>query len=170
MNRSQLRRFSAAAVLALLVAVPALAQADREPLAGLAAHIEQARELWKVPGVAVAVVKDQQVVFAEGFGVRSLATGGTVDADTLFAIGSNTKAFTATAIGLLVQEGRVSWDDPVLTHLPEFQMYDPLVTREITVRDLLCHRSGLGTFRGDCAASASSSRASTSAPASATRT
>jgi len=150
-NRSQLRRFTAAAVLALLVAAPALAQTDRDPLAGLGAHIEQARELWKVPGVAVAVVKDQQVVFAEGFGVRSLDAGEKVDADTLFAIGSNTKAFTATALGLLVQEGKLSWDEPVLTYHPAFQMHDPLVTRKITVRDLLCHRSGLGTFRGDLA-------------------
>jgi CubicO group peptidase (beta-lactamase class C family) len=148
-NRSQLHRLFAAAVLSLLVAAPALAQVARDPLAGLATHIEQARVLWKVPGVSVAVVKDQQVVFAEGFGVRSLESGGAVDADTLFAIGSNTKAFTATALGLLVQENKLSWDDPVLSYLPAFQMHDPLVTREITVRDLLCHRSGLGTFRGD---------------------
>ena len=101
------------------------------------------------PGAAVAIVKDHRVVFAKGFGVRSLQEGGKVDADTLFAIGSNTKAFTATAIGQLVQQGKISWDDPVLRWIPGFQMYDPLVTREITIRDLLCHRSGLGTFTGD---------------------
>lgn len=149
MNRSQLRRFTAAAVFALLVAAPAVAQTDPAPIAGLGDHIEQARELWKVPGVAVAVVKDQQLVFARGFGVRDLEKGGQVDADTLFAIGSNTKAFTATAIGQLVQAGRISWDDPVLLYLPAFQMYDPVVTRKITIRDLLSHRAGLGTFQGD---------------------
>jgi len=143
------RKFSVAAVLAVLVALPASSQVDPNPLAGLDEFIEQGIELWDIPGAAVAVVKDQQVVFAEGFGVRDLENGGKVDADTVFAIGSNTKAFTATAIGQLVAAGTISWDDPVLLYMPEFQMYDPLVTREITIRDLLSHRAGLGTFQGD---------------------
>jgi len=144
-------KFWAAATLVILVAVPALAQVDEDPLAGIESYIEDTMKLWDVPGVAVAIVKDHEIVFAKGFGVRDLKGGGKVDADTLFAIGSNTKAFTAAAIGQLVQQGKISWDAPVLEYLPDFQMYDPEATREITIRDLLCHRSGLGTFQGDLA-------------------
>jgi len=148
-----MRRFEStlwtAAVLAIFISLPALAQVAPDPLEGLDSYIEQELERWKVPGVSVAIVKDQEVVYAKGFGVRHLEEGGEVDADTLFGIGSCTKAFTATAMGLLVQDGKISWDDPVLRHMPEFQMYDPLVTRKITIRDLLCHRGGLGTFQGD---------------------
>ncbi len=151
MLRNESRKIWAASVLAIFIALPALAQTEPDPLAGLETYIEEAMQLWDVPGVAVAIVKDHEVVFAQGFGVRDLEKGGKVDADTLFAIGSNTKAFTATAIGLLVEDGKMSWDDPVLEYLPDFQMYDAEVTREITVRDLLCHRGGLGTFQGDLA-------------------
>ena len=72
-----------------------------------------------------------------------------MDADTLFAIGSNTKAFTVTALGMLVQEGRLSWEDPVIKHMPSLQLYDPYVTRELMIRDLLCHRAGFATWSGD---------------------
>ena len=102
-----------------------------------------------VPGVGIAIVKDDQVAYARGFGVRELGRPEWVDENTLFGIGSCTKAFTATAIGLLVQAGELSWDDPVTRFLPHFQLYDPVATREITVRDLLCHRVGLATFSGD---------------------
>jgi CubicO group peptidase (beta-lactamase class C family) len=109
---------------------------------------------WNVPGAAVAVVKGSEsggarVVFARGFGEREAGRPGAVDEHTLFAIGSLTKAFTAAAVGLLVREGRLGWDAPVIEILPGFQLFDPLATREITVRDLLCHRSGLGTWAGD---------------------
>jgi CubicO group peptidase (beta-lactamase class C family) len=104
---------------------------------------------WKVPGFAVAIVKDDKVVFAKGYGLRELNKPATVDADTLFAIASNSKAFTAAALAILVDEGKLKWDDPVTKYLPWFQLYDPWVTREMTVRDLLCHRSGLATFSGD---------------------
>ena len=110
--------------------------------------VEEARTDWGVVGIAVAVVKDGQVVYARGFGERKLGGGESVDENTLFAIGSNTKAFTAAAIGILVDEKKMGWDDPVTRHLPWFALYDPYVTREITVRDLLSHRSGLGR-RGD---------------------
>ncbi len=149
MKHVEVRRIRTVAVVAVLFAAQALAQSGRDPLAGLDTWIPAAMARWEVPGVAVAVVKDQKVVMARGFGVRSVNEPGVVDADTLFGIGSNTKAFTATALGLLVKEGKISWDDPVLRYLPEFQMSDPLVTRKITVRDLLCHRSGLATFAGD---------------------
>lgn len=151
MRNIQIRRFLTAAVFTILAALPLYAQVENEPLAGLDAFVENLMQKFEIPGAAVAVVKDHKVVFARGFGVRDLKGGGTVDADTLFAVGSNTKAFTSTAIGLLVEDGKISWDDPVLRYLPDFQMYDPQVTREITIRDLLCHRGGLGTFQGDLA-------------------
>jgi CubicO group peptidase (beta-lactamase class C family) len=104
---------------------------------------------FEVPGVAVAIVKDGRVVLAQGFGVRTMGKPDRVDEGTLFGIASNTKAFTATALGLLVEEGKLGWDDPVVDHLPWFRMSDPYVTRELTVRDLLVHRSGLGLGAGD---------------------
>ena len=98
---------------------------------------------WDVTGLAVAVVKDGDVLFAKGYGIRELGSGVKVDEHTLFAIGSTTKAMTAAAIGMLVDEGKLDWDDPVTDHLREFRLYDPFVTREITIRDLLTHRAGL---------------------------
>jgi len=104
---------------------------------------------FEVPGLALAIVKDDGVVVAKGYGVRKLGDPTPVDARTLFGIASNTKAFTATALGLLVEEGKLAWDAPVIRYLPAFAMWDPFVTREITVRDLLVHRSGLGLGAGD---------------------
>jgi CubicO group peptidase (beta-lactamase class C family) len=112
-------------------------------------HVLAAMEAWGVPGVAVAVVRRDEVALAEGFGVRRAGGSEPVDAATVFGIGSNTKAFTATALGLLIQEGRLGWDDRVVDGLPGFQFYDPNITETITVRDLLCHRSGLATYTGD---------------------
>ncbi|MBM3907122.1 MAG: serine hydrolase [Gemmatimonadetes bacterium] len=100
-------------------------------------------------GVAVAVVKDGQVIVARGYGIKKLGTTDPVGPDTRFGIASNSKAFTATAIGILVEEGKLAWDAPVIRYLPEFAMYDPFVTRELTIRDLLVHRSGLGLGAGD---------------------
>ncbi|UCF21739.1 MAG: serine hydrolase [Gemmatimonadota bacterium] len=117
--------------------------------AALDSYFSAALDEWKVPGFAVAIVKDDEVVFAKGYGVRDIETGGAVDENTLFAIASNTKAFTATALAMLVDDGKLGWDDRVVEYLPYFQLYDPWVTQEMRVRDLLCHRSGLGTFSGD---------------------
>ena len=113
------------------------------------ALVARAMKTFEVPGMAVAVVKDGQVILAKGYGVRKLGETAPVDARTLFGIASNTKAFTATALGLLVEEGKLEWDTPVSRILPWFQMWDPFVTREMTVRDLLVHRSGLGLGAGD---------------------
>src|SRR5215470_14470844 len=104
---------------------------------------------FEVPGLAVAIVKDGKVVLAKGYGVRKLGDPSPVDENTLFGIASNTKAFTTAALAMLVDEGKISWDDPVIKHLPAFQMYDPYVTREMRIRDLLTHRSGLGLGAGD---------------------
>ena len=112
-------------------------------------YATKAGQDWKVPGFAMAIVKDDRVIFAKGYGVRKLGEQTPVDERTLFAIASNTKAVTAAAIAMLVDEGKLKWDDPATKHLPGFQLYDPYVTRELTVRDLLSHRSGLATFGGD---------------------
>lgn len=107
-------------------------------------YVAQGVEDWEVPGLAMAVVKDGDLVFAKGYGVRELGAEGAVDEHTLFAIGSTTKAITAASVALSVDEGKVGWDDPVTQHLPGFRLSDPYVTREVTVRDLLTHRAGLG--------------------------
>jgi CubicO group peptidase (beta-lactamase class C family) len=123
--------------------------AQTTDIAAIREYIEAARQDWRVPGIAVAVVQNDSLVMAEGFGVSHILTGERVDANTVFAIASNSKAFTATAIGLLVQEGKLSWDDPIINFLPDFRMYDPLATRKVTLRHMLAHKSGLGLWAGD---------------------
>lgn len=110
---------------------------------GLRPFIEQQLAAWQVPGLALAVVKGDEVLLAEGFGLRDLAGGLPVTPETLFAIGSSTKAFTSTALGLLVDQGKLDWDRPVREYLPFFRMRDPFADERITPRDLVCHRSGL---------------------------
>ena len=114
-----------------------------DPARELDAYTAQAVKDWGAVGLAIAVVKDGRVVFEKGYGVRELGKPDLVDTTTLFAIGSTTKAITAAAIGMLVDEGKVRWDDPVTNYLPSFQLKDPWATRAITVRDLLTHRAGL---------------------------
>jgi len=113
------------------------------PPADLDAYVQRVMRTFEVPGVAVTIVKDGRPIVAKGYGVRRLGEPAPVDARTLFGIASNTKLFTATALGLLVEEGKIEWDAPVVRYLPGFQMWDPFVTRELTIRDLLVHRSGL---------------------------
>jgi CubicO group peptidase (beta-lactamase class C family) len=114
------------------------------PLSGFDAYVTKTIQEWRTPGLAIAVVKDGQIVFSKGYGVRELGKPEPVDTHTLFAIGSTTKAMTAALVGMLVDEKKLGWDDPVVKHLPWFQAKDPYLTREITVRDLLTHRAGLG--------------------------
>lgn len=111
--------------------------------------IESWRTAYHVPGMAVGIIHEGEIVLSDGFGVLEEGKNQEVDKQTLFAIASNTKAFIATAIATLVDEGKMDWDDKVQTYLPYFQLYDPCVSEMITVRDLLCHRAGLGTFSGD---------------------
>ena len=117
--------------------------------ADLDAWVERAMKEFEVPGIAVGITKNGTVVTAKGYGVRTLGDPGRVNERTVFGIASNTKAFTAAALGILVDEGKLKWDDPVHKYLPAFGLHDPLAAREITVRDLLCHRSGLGLGAGD---------------------
>ncbi|RZK46171.1 MAG: class A beta-lactamase-related serine hydrolase [Hymenobacter sp.] len=102
-----------------------------------------------VPGAAITIVQHGRVVLAKGYGVRVAGTRPAVDANTLFAIASNSKAFTAAALGILVDEGKLGWDDKVIDYLPEFRLYDAYATADCTIRDLLTHRSGLGAGAGD---------------------
>ena len=152
MLRNPVRFLVAASLLATLAAPhPVHAQRPTAPApstATLDSYIQQAVTDWGIAGLAIAIVHNDSVVYERGFGVREVGKPDRVDARTLFAIGSNTKLFTATVAGMMVDAKKMRWDAPATTYLPSFQLYDPWVTREITLRDLLSHRSGLGR-RGD---------------------
>jgi CubicO group peptidase (beta-lactamase class C family) len=113
------------------------------------AYVDSARKTFDVPGIAVAIVKDGKVVMEQGFGLREIGKPDPVDAHTLFAIASNTKAFTAASLQQLAEQGKLKMDDRVIDHLPWFRMSDPYVTHEMRIRDLLAHRSGLSLGAGD---------------------
>jgi CubicO group peptidase (beta-lactamase class C family) len=136
-------------VFALLTAASALAQPSPAVPPDLDGFVARVMKAFDVPGVGLAVVKDGAVVVAKGYGVRRMGDTARVDGRTRFGIASNTKVFTAAALGILVEEGKLRWDGRVIDSLPWFQMYDPFVTRELTIRDLLVHRSGLGLGAGD---------------------
>ncbi len=141
--RSVHRYTSVALVLVFALVAGSAGAAEENLFAGFAQRVEAERVKWGAPGLAIAVVHKDQVVFEGGFGVRSLDTGEPVDVDTLFHVGSTTKAFIAAALGSLVDEGRLQWDDRVIDHLPGFRVADPYVTRELTIIDILSHRSGI---------------------------
>src|SRR5277367_4338280 len=136
-------------VLAIFLASVASGWAQIAPPADLDSYVVNSMKVFDVPGMAVAIVKDGKIVLAKGYGVRKLGDAAPVDEHTMFGIGSNTKAFTTAALATLVDEGRLSWDDPVYQRLPGFVMYDPYVSHEMTIRDLLTHRSGMGLGEGD---------------------
>ena len=123
--------------------------AQRAPLKGFDSYVDRALREWGCPGLAIAIVKNDSVVFAKGYGVRQIESSARVDEKTVFGIASCSKAFTSASIAMLVDEKKIKWDDPATRYLDGFQLYDPYVTREITVRDLLAHRSGLPAFGGD---------------------
>jgi CubicO group peptidase (beta-lactamase class C family) len=140
---------TAAVVIALVLVVAPVAAAQGPDLAKLDAQFAKALADWNVPGMSIAIVKDGKVVLAKGYGVREMGKPDAVNEDTLFAIASNTKAFTSTLVAMLVDDRKLAWDDRVQQYLPWFQLYDAYVSQDIRVRDLLSHRSGLGTFSGD---------------------
>ena len=115
-------------LLCLLVQVAVVAQ-QVAPEPGFDEYVINAMKEWEVPGLAIAIVKDDRIIFAKGYGVRELGGTAAVDEHTLFAIGSSSKAFTAAALAILVDEGKVKWDDPVTKYLPGFQLFDPYATR-----------------------------------------
>jgi len=113
------------------------------------ALVQHSLKTFDVPGIAVGIIKDGKVIYAKGNGVRSLNNKMPADENTLYGIASNSKAFTCTALGMLVDEGKIKWDDKVRDYIPEFKLYSPYVTEAFTIRDMLTHRSGLGLGAGD---------------------
>ena len=113
------------------------------------AYFQKVYQDWDIPGFSIGIIKDGKVVLSKGYGVLEKGKSQKADGASLYAIASNTKAFIATSIAILVDEGKLGWEDPVKKHLPYFELYDDYVTEHTTVRDLLCHRVGLGTFSGD---------------------
>jgi CubicO group peptidase (beta-lactamase class C family) len=111
--------------------------------------IDTWRKDFHVPGMSVGIIKDGKVVLSNGYGVLKNGDNAKVDGSTLFSIASNTKAFITASLAKLVEEGKLKWDDKVKKYLPYFELYDPCVSEMMTIRDLLCHRSGLGTYSGD---------------------
>jgi CubicO group peptidase (beta-lactamase class C family) len=119
-------------------------QALTENIAAFDSYLQKAMQVWQIPGMAVAIVKDNEIVFSKGYGVRETGTSKMVDTKTLFSCASTTKAMTAVCMGILADEGKVKWTDPVINYLPTFKLYDPYVTRELTIQDLFTHNSGVG--------------------------
>lgn len=107
-------------------------------------YVEQATKDWEIPGLSVAIVKNNQIIFTKGYGVREINTNKKVDTKTYFCCASTTKAMTAVCMAILVDEGKIKWSDPVIKYLPEFQLYDAFVTREFSIKDLFIHNSGVG--------------------------
>ena len=146
-------RTCATLALSALVASGAAAQRPRSPapprFADLDAFVAKSMQAFKVPGIALAIVKNDSIVYAKGYGTRTAGKSEPVDANTIFAIGSSSKAFTAALIAMAVDEGKMKWDEKVSAYLAGFQLHDSYASRDLTVRDALSHRSGLA--RGDFA-------------------
>jgi len=136
-------------VLLCLFLLPSVSRTQQDVVDAIDRYCEKARAEWNLPGMAVAVVRNDSTVIMRGYGVRTTGTPGRVDDQTLFAIASLSKAFTAASLGMLVDRGRLTFDSKVSDLLPQFQLFDPFATREMMVRDLLSHRSGLPTYGGD---------------------
>jgi CubicO group peptidase (beta-lactamase class C family) len=128
-----------------------MASVSAQPLSSLSIDslVERSMKAFRVPGIAVGIIKDGKLIHAKGYGLRSLNSQQRMDENTIFGIASNSKAFTAAALGLLVEEGKINWDDKVRDYIPEFKLYNPYVTEDFTIRDLLTHRSGMGLGAGD---------------------
>src|SRR6478672_2254643 len=145
-----IRRIQFLALVLFVFTQLAVSQASLDQkLAAVDAYANKVMDTWGGPGMAIAIVKDDKVVMAKGYGVRELGKPDKVDENTLFAIASNSKAFTTASLAILVDEGKIGWNDKVTKYLPDFQVYDPWVTNELTIRDIVSHRSGLDTFSGD---------------------
>ena len=133
-----------APTVALAVASVGIAtRTVREPYAGLDGYVRSTMKEWNIPGVAIGIVRNDSVIYVRGFGVRELGKPELVDERTIFAIGSNSKAFTAAGLEMLVDDGKMNLDAPVATYIPDFRLSDPLASQAVTVRDLLTHRTGL---------------------------
>jgi CubicO group peptidase (beta-lactamase class C family) len=127
----------------IIVTSPATGQTGREPVPSLDRYVKEVMAAWRVPGLSLAIVRGDSIVYAQGYGVRTHRGRAPVDDRTVFAIGSSGKAFTATLAAMLVSDGKMRWDDRLTTYLPSFRLYDAYANSEVTVRDALTHRSGL---------------------------
>ena len=137
-------------LLVFILGLSAEAKSQKTDLPpGLDQYIETVLKTFDVPGLSISIVKDGKVLVAKGYGIKKMGTDERVDGNTLFSIASNSKAFTATALAILVEEGKLKWDDRVIDHLPWFKMADSYITTNLTVRDLLVHHSGLLAYSGD---------------------
>lgn len=141
-----MKKFSISLLVLLAFSANSFAQISNQEVDDV---VNRTLTTFNVPGIAVAIVKDGKIILAKGYGVKSILTNEKVDANTLFGIASNSKAFTTAALAMLVDEGKIKWDDKVIKYLPDFKMYNDYVTQEFTIRDLLTHRSGLGLGAGD---------------------
>ena len=121
----------------------------KEQINHLDSYFQKSLDEWQIPGMAIAIINADSIVFSKGYGYANINKKTKVDANTLFAVASNSKAFTASSIAKLVEEGKLNWDDKVIDYLPYFKMYNDYVTNNFTISDLLSHRSGLETFSGD---------------------
>ncbi|WP_353195655.1 serine hydrolase domain-containing protein [Parapedobacter defluvii] len=131
----------------LLVVLPCLAPAQQQHLSNIDDFIAKQVVDYKMPGLAIGVIRDHQVIFKKGYGTTSLSNGLAVNTQTVFPISSCTKSFTAVALGILVEENKLNWDDKVIQYLPEFKLSDPWITKELTIIDLLSHRSAFPHIR-----------------------
>ena len=111
--------------------------------------IQNTIKTFDVPGMSVGIIKDGKVIYSKGFGVRSLTNNQAMNDETLVGIASNSKGFTGTALAILADEGKLNFDDKVSKYIPEFQMHDAYVSQEVTIKDLITHRAGLGLGQGD---------------------
>ena len=136
-----IRRISYCLLTSLLFAASAFAQTIN-PTA-VDAIVQDAMKAWNVPGASVAIIRGNEVLYVKGYGVKDIKTQQPVTPDTIFAIGSTSKAFTTTAMAMLVDEGKMNWDDPVRKHIPWFRLSDPAANENVTMRDIVCHRTGL---------------------------
>lgn len=137
-------------ILSLFLLTGAFAQSETKvDLKELDKYYAKMVKDWDLPSASIGIVKNGELIFTGNYGVLEEGKKEKPNAQSLYAIASNSKAFTSAIIGILVQEGKLTWDDKVKKHLPYFAIYDPWVSEHITIRDLLCHRSGLGTFSGD---------------------
>lgn len=134
------------ALFLVLISFSAFSQIEEKKLDEL---IQNTLRTFDVPGISVGIIRDGKTIYAKGFGVNSLTSKQKMDENTLVGIASNSKGFTGTALAILADEGKLSFDDKVIKHIPEFRMYDPYVTQEITIKDLITHRAGLGLGQGD---------------------
>ena len=143
MTRSTFAIRTGCAAAAAITLVHTAAAQTAEPYPGLDAYIAKAVKTWNIPGAAVAIVRNDSVIYAKGFGTLTTGNAAPVNERTLFEIGSSSKAFTATTIAMLVTDGKMRWDAPLAEYLPDFRLYDPLASGAVTIRDALSHRSGI---------------------------